>query len=318
VAPAHRRLADGPRRSDTTLVVVNPAAGRRRARSRVRAALAADGAERTNVATRHPGEARSLARLAASGWADLVVAVGGDGTIHEVVNGLCDARRRAALGVVDCGTGSGFAESLGLPRSREAQVRLLARGRLGAVDLGRLACSNAEGDPVQRVFASECQVGIGAAICARLGRLGRCLGGRLGFRLTAMLTGLGHPMVPMEVTLDEGPPRMLPLLGVVVANGARTGGGMRLAPQARLDDGLLDVILIHAMSRIRRAGFLRRVYRGAHVDGIHCSARTVRRLRIRSSEAVPVAADGEVLGTTPFDVEVLPRALDVVMPGEEV
>jgi diacylglycerol kinase (ATP) len=216
--------------------------------------------------------------------------------------------------VLDAGTGRGFAESLGLPPTHRAQRAVVDRGHLARVDVGRLSCSRPGGPTVERVFVSECQVGVGAAVCARLGRPGKRLGGRLGFLLATLVAGLWRQAVPLSVSLDDGPFVALRLLGVVVANGSHTAGGMRLAPAARLADGRLDVVLIHDMSIRRRLGLLRRVYRGEHVDGLRCSVHPVRRLRLRAPEPVPVAADGEVLGVTPLDVEVLPRALRVLTP----
>ncbi len=308
IPPAHR-----------TRWIVNPVAGAGRGRRLdLSGALSRLGGDARLDETLRPGHARHLARRAALEGADLVVAAGGDGTIHEVVNGLFDAaiggRAGSRLGVVDCGTGSGFAESLGLPPTHEAQLALLERVRARAVDLGRLACASADDRPVCRVFVNECQVGVGAAVCANLGRQGKRLGGRLGFALAALVTGLGHRGTRMEVTLDDGPPVTRRLLGLVVANGSRCGGGMRLAPTARLDDGLLDVVLIHDVPIGRRVEFLRRVYRGTHVDGVRCSAWTARRLRVRTSGRVPVAADGEVLGVTPLEIEILPDAIGVLRP----
>lgn len=301
---------------------MNPVAGAGRCgRLDLTRSVARRGVDARLDRTLRPGHARHLARRAALEGADLIVAAGGDGTIHEVVNGLFDAsiggRAGSRLGVVDGGTGSGFAESLGLPRSPEAQVSLLERGRARAVDLGRLGCKTVEGRTVRRVFVSECQVGLGAVVCARLGPRVKRLGGRLGFGLIALLTALTRRSTRITLTLDGRPPVTRRLLGVVVANGSRCGGGMRLAPAARLDDGRLDVVLLHDVPIGRRVGLLQRVYRGAHIDGIHCSTVRARHVRIHAHQPTPVAADGEVLGVTPLEIEVLPHAIGVFRPGGE-
>ncbi len=300
-------------------VILNPTAGAGRAGRgwpTLRSQIESVCGRRPDVAvTTAPGEAETLARDAARRGITEVMVIGGDGTIHEVVNGLLAvAGQTCVLGVIDIGTGSGFAESLGLPKAWADMVRIAVRGHPRSIDIGRVRFRRSDGQESTRHFVNECQIGIGAAVCAALGRPGKWLGGRLGFGLTALGVGLLQRARPMEVRSDGAPSTVERRLGVSIANGPLTGGGMSFAPDARLDDARLDLVAIGDIPRCSRPAFLARLYEGRPLGGRYATHRQATTIAVHAQPAASVAADGEVLGCTPASVHVEPGALLVRGP----
>jgi diacylglycerol kinase family enzyme len=255
------------------------------------------------------------ALAAAAAGTLLVVTVGGDGTVHEVVNGLfCatpDHRPRCELGIVNCGTGSGLADSLGLPRTLEDQLDLLTLPHGVIIDVGRVAYRDATGRAAERWFASECQLGIGSAVNGALGFPAKRFGGRIAFGAAALQSALRHRASSLDVSYNGTGPVTLPLLGLAIGNGHICAGGMRLTPGARLDDGVFDVLAIHDMRLPTRLVNFPRIYGGSHVPSPHFSVHRTSRLRITAEPPVPVSADGECLGFTPCRISLMPAALRI-------
>lgn len=306
-----------------THLVLNPVAGAgwvgRRSPEILRALAAhLDGDVELDV-TLAPGRAEVAARHAARSGADLIVAIGGDGTVHEVANGLLTSIRGpgCTLGIFDGGTGSGLADSLDLPSSADGLAATIAHGVARHLDVGRMRFHRSGGFASHRRFVNECQVGVGAAVCAKLGRKRKRLGGRLGYGLTSLITGLRHKPADLAISIDDRLPIRGHFLGVMIANGSRTGGGMKIAPEAELDDGHLDLVLIHEMPAHARPRFLASLYAGRHGESPYCTICTAKRVAVYAADETPVAADGEVLGTTPLSVEVEPGALRVAAPRKE-
>lgn len=256
-----------------------------------------------------------------------VIAIGGDGTFQAVIRGFFEGTTPVApastLGLVSTGTGCGFAQSLGITGSLAAQIEVLRTGIASAVDVLCLTRTNGQAPfsghtspaPDTELFINECQFGIGGTVVRRVRGPIKRVGGRLAFGIGTAVTSLTHRAHAFELTFDDDAPVRLPLLGVVVANGPLTGGGMRLVPSARATDGLIDVLLIHAMSVPQRFLGMPRIYRGAHVDQVHFSQHRCRRVEVRMGAGVDVEADGELLHGGDRTVTVLPEAVHIIRPG---
>lgn len=255
--------------------------------------------------TAGPGHARELARSALEGGLRFVVAVGGDGTVHEVVNGMIRddvaVDPEAVLGVIGAGTGCDFIRTFGIPGMPGHAVAHLDGPESFPIDIGKVTYQQ-DGNSVTRYFANIAEAGLGATTVARAERLPRILGPLVYF--VAFWLSMGkHRAVQARVDLVdrvwEG--RMNNL---VVANGQYFGGGMKIAPKAAPTDGLLDVQIEHARKR-EAIALLPKVYRGEHVPhpDIHEAKRA--RLSIDTERPILVEADGESLGTTPATFEVL-------------
>jgi len=263
--------------------------------------------------TREPGEATRSAREAALAGATLVVAVGGDGTAQEVVNGLfaggAPLHPACSLGLISAGTGNGFAQSLGLPADLESQAAGLRRGQTRRVDLGRVVSANGDGSPRERYFINECQAGIGGEVVQRVREGRKRWGGFLAFGLTTLGAILDYPNRRVAISVDGRRTLSGPFIGIVAANGSVMAGGMRLAPRADVYDGLLDILLIHGQTLGERLRHFPKIYSGRHLDSPKFSYFRATSLSLSSSDGVAFEADGEFLGRLPCRVEVLPSAL---------
>jgi YegS/Rv2252/BmrU family lipid kinase len=245
----------------------------------------------------------TLAAEAVSRSVPLIVAVGGDGTVNEVVNGATgeDGRPRVALGVVMTGRGRDACRNLGLLRDPLAAARRLVEGHDVRLDLGLARWPGG-----RRFFVNAAGAGFDAMVAARAARLG---GGGTAPYLLAVLHAL-RAYRPVEITVESGgDPWWGPAAGVVVANGAHFGGGMRIAPGADPGDGMLDLVLLGAFGRAELVAWLPTIYWGGHLRNRKVRRARVERARIESAALLPVELDGEVCGETPLDVSVCPGAL---------
>lgn len=267
-----------------------------------------------------PLSATSLTRKAIDEGSGLIVAVGGDGTIHEVINGFYHnghaSGMRPELAIISSGTGCGFAQSIGLPPNVREQIKLSVRGMGRRVDLGRVTFYDFEGRESHRYFVNECQLGIGGAVVKCVQSNHKKLGGSMAFALGTLETVFQHRNQRITIQCDGGELLTKDLTGVVIANGAFTGGGMNLAPNASVSDGFLNVLAMDHLSVFDRLRVFPRIYAGTHVHLPLFSYRLATTISITSHESVLVEADGELLGTTPCSVEIIPSAIRVRMPVE--
>ncbi len=306
-----------------TLVIINPASSAGRTGRHQREIVAALerhlGRGFSLSVTKGPRDAIFSARAAVLRGTDLVVAVGGDGTLQEVVNGLMQAsrkpERRPQLGIVNAGTGHGFAQGLGLPASLDAQCAGIARGSFRRIDIGRAAYAERSGRPVERYFVNECQAGIGGRVVEKVQAGHKKLGGLLGFGLATLTTALSYPNRSIRFSLDEGPEQSGNFIGIVAANGNSMAGGMRLAPRAAVDDGALDILLMRGQTLRERLRNFPKIYSGTHLESPKFGYLRGRTLSLASDEEVSFEADGEIFGHLPCRVEVVPAALEIRTDG---
>lgn len=293
-------------------LVFNPAAGKGRAKAALAAALALldeRGVPYTLHTTRCAGHATELAAATPPG--SVVVAIGGDGTVHEVAKGLLQAGTAGdpaggrALGVLPLGSGDDFAFSLGLARDDlpGALERLLAaKPRL--VDFGTV-----NGEP----FFNAVGTGLDAEVAERVKTSPSFLRGLSGY-LYSVLGALGHLREPhARVFVDGALVHDGPCLLVTSQNGPRSGGSFVFAPEARPDDGLLDVVIAGKLGMLGALGLLPKVMRAKHLD--HPAVKLVRGSQVRAewAEARPAHADGELLpAAATYEVVLHPRALRVL------
>ncbi|HYH83165.1 MAG TPA: diacylglycerol kinase family protein [Longimicrobium sp.] len=293
--------------------ILNPTAGRgtaRRAWTAARAVLEAAGAEVELAETTARGDAPALAEAAVrAGWPN-VIALGGDGTVHEVANGILRASHgraaaAAALGVVPVGSGNDFALLAKLSRDpAEAARRLLGAER--RVDVGCVVVGGAEA----RWFTNGIGVGLDARVAVEANRNRRFRGiGIYLWALARVLRSFRPPVIRVET--DEGEVMERPLTLVTVGNGGRHGGGFWICPDAVIDDGLLDVCVCDGLSTPQILRFLPKTIRGTHVGASCVHMRRVRRVRITSDTPLAVHADGEILSedARELDIEIAPARL---------
>jgi YegS/Rv2252/BmrU family lipid kinase len=261
------------------------------------------------VFTERQGHATELTRQALDHGCRFVVALGGDGTIHEVVNGLMEDDRPvqpdAVMGVVAAGTGADFIKTFGIPSMAGHAVAHLDGPGSFPIDIGKITFAQDEGSAV-RYFANIAEVGLGAAVAGRAARLPKWLGPTL-YVVAFWLTLRRHR--PAQVTVDLVDRSYAgPMNNLVVANGQFFGGGMKIAPKAAPTDGVFDIQIEHA-TKWEEIAVMPRVYSGQHVP--HPDIFEAKRVRvsIRSTPALPIEADGELLGHTPASFELLKEAI---------
>lgn len=295
-----------------TLFVVNPTAGSDRGLARwekCQAALRTIGFKPNYLLTSRVGEAEVLARSNAAKY-DVVVAVGGDGTNLEVANGILASNApHTCMAVVPIGTGNDLAETLGIRTSTEA-IRKLVNGRLGGMDILRVQCAK-EGRPVVRHALVFAGIGIvGESLKRTTPAVKRLFGSRLAYPI-GLLRALASWRSPeMRVATNQRVVQDRFLL-VCASNAPQAGGGMKIAPGARIDDGLLNLNLIQAMAKVQAVRLLLRVRRGTHIPHPGIRYFTSSQVTVEAKEPILVAADGEVIGETPGSIEVVAAGLNV-------
>jgi YegS/Rv2252/BmrU family lipid kinase len=285
---------------DRFYVIVNPAAGRgaaARAQALVEAEFARTGAAYTVVRTERRGHAAELAEAAArAGW-PAVVAVGGDGTVHEAVNGLMDAADGGSsvpLGIVGVGSGNDFAKLAGVPTDVAGAVRRLASAEAKAVDVGRVN---------GQWFSNGVGIGLDAAVAVQVDRARRFRGIFMYLDALGKVLRVFHPP-RMTVEVDGERLADAPMTLVTVGNGGRHGGGFWICPDARIDDGVLDVCMCDGLGTLGILGFLPRVMRGTHTGASCVHMHRARRVRVTSPDPLPVHADGEIVADDAHEVEI--------------
>lgn len=296
-----------------TLFIVNPAAGAGRGNGRWEALarrLERAGLDAQRVLTTEPGHAARVAFEAAAGY-DMVVAVGGDGTAHEVASGLLASRhQRAAFGVIPLGTGNDVANALGVTNETTGTTAL-RRGETRALDVIELHC-HVQGRPVVRHALLFAGVGIiTESLRHTTHTVKRLFGQRLAYPVGVLRALWRYRVRPMRVVCD-GRLFERPFLVAAINNSERIGGGMKLAPGARMDDGELNVNVVEALGRWEIIRQLHRACRGTHTTHPGVDYFPARVMSVEAEPPIEVAADGEVVGETPARFEVRAKALRVV------
>jgi YegS/Rv2252/BmrU family lipid kinase len=284
-----------------------------------RAVKAAHGDFRAVFTTRQ-GEAVDIAREAARGGERMVVAVGGDGTASEVVDGLTGAGRvvepEVLFGCIPHGTGGDLRRSLGWPATPEEAARALAVGVTVTCDVGLVEYTAHDGSSQSRHFVNVSSFGVSGRVVREMARGGRLGGGKLTYTLASARALLGYRDQPVRWRVDGGEWTEERLTALAICNGRYFGAGMMVAPTARMDDGLFDVT---AWKGLGFADFLTK--RRMLYDGTHVKLPNTRCLRARVVEAEPMEGaevlldvDGEQPGRLPARWRVLPGALRVRVP----
>lgn len=275
---------------------------------RVERELRAAGIGTRTAVTRRPGDAALLSRKALDEGRSTIAAVGGDGTVHEVVNGLFNGigiDPRARLAIVPAGTGMDFARNIRAKRGVPAAVERIVRGQERRVDVGVVPAA-------QRVFINFMETGLGAAVVAREARLSDSWPGRASFFVAALSAAVRENNMPVQVRVDGQSVYRGPAVSVVVANGRYFAGGMKIAPMARMDDGTLDVLILGDFRRLELASQIWKIYPGVHVR--HDKVMHVRgaSVEVETAGGALLDLDGELGGNGSCAVQILPRALRVL------
>jgi diacylglycerol kinase (ATP) len=301
----------------TLKVIVNPAAGAGRTGRiwpQIRDLFREQGLGFEHAVTEAPGHAIELARDAARQGFETVVAVGGDGTINEIVNGIYSGGgiSSTTLGIISTGTGSDYIRTIGLPRRPEDACRRFLQPRKLAVDIG-VAEYDYSGRKVERLFVNFAGMGFDAEIVRRTTQQFKSLGSLPSYLLGTLVTLLTYRNRDISLVID-GETAERRVCTVIMNNGRYGGGGMHTAPGASVDDGLFDVLIIDDIGKPDLLRSLPRIYKGTHLTHRRVSLKKAKEIEVRSRDgSMYLQADGELLGRLPARFRILPGVLNVVV-----
>lgn len=312
------------------LVIVNPTSARGRTGA-TWAGVASD--LRTHfgafqpVWTQAAGDAQRIAREESARGRHLIIACGGDGTINEVANGIIEScAEDAELGILPSGTGGDFRRTLNIPtNTRDAGVALRT-GRTRRIDVGRVTYTTHDGASATRYFLGVASAGMGGAVIEAVkaesnswlpAPAARFFGGKLSFAVATLSTTMSFEKPTVTVSLDGGEPHRITIANLCVCNARYFGGGMKIAPDAQLDDGLLDITVLGDLDRATMLTRATRIYQGTHLSMEMVHHAHARRVTVRpavENEIVKIEIDGELVGRLPATFEIVPGALRVRCP----
>jgi diacylglycerol kinase (ATP) len=304
-------------------IIVNPISGRgagEQAIPLVEQYLRSYGLDYDLVRTERPWHAAGLAQQACAEGYDVVVAVGGDGTANEVLNGLMPARqadsKRVAMGVLCVGRGNDFAFGAGVPHDLEAGCRTLAQGHRRLIDIGRVTGGLY---PQGRYFGNGVGIGFDAVV-GFVAQKQKRLTGFVSYIVAALKTIFLYYRAPLVRIEYDGQTLVLPSLMVSVMNGRRLGGGFLMAPHAQPDDGLFDLCIARQVSRVRIFALIPRFMNGTQATHPAIQTGRAQRVVVTALKGVlPAHGDGETLCTDApqLTLEVLPRQLELIYEPQE-
>lgn len=297
-------------------IILNPSADNGRSRQHADALRACcqtyPGLELATTA--HAGHATELARAAAADGYDVVAAAGGDGTVHEVVNGLVTGNQaRVRLGVIPIGSGNDLAFALGIETDVETAVQRILHGQPKAIDLARVEDEYGR----SRIFDNNAGVGFDAAVVIRTQQMTGVHGFLMYLMATLHTIAFYYNKPQMEIRFDQEQVAQR-VLFLAIGVGHRGGGGFLLTPDARHDDDLLDSCLVNPIGRATMLSMLLRAMKGTHVTSRHVTMRQNKQIAIHAAAPLPIHVDGEMFAYPQDNVRrvtftSLPAAIEVMV-----
>jgi YegS/Rv2252/BmrU family lipid kinase len=258
--------------------------------------------------TKQRGDAAALANEAARKGAKFIIACGGDGTISEVANGILSSGKDVELGILPSGTGGDFRRTLEIPSRTRDAAKILRTGRTARIDVGRISYVDNHGNDATRYFVGVASCGMSTKVIERV------KADHASFAAALLKTAMRNEPVRLVVQLDDSHERHLVVSNLCVANARYFGGGMKIAPDAKLTDGKFDVIGVGDLSVLKIFTSAPRVYTGAHLSMPEVSHALARKITVRAADReaeVALEVDGELPGRLPATFQIIPEALRV-------
>jgi len=278
-----------------------------------------------NVAfTKGPGDGIEIACRAAENGRPFIIACGGDGTVNEIANGILRSGNDVELGVFPSGTGGDFRRTLGMPKGTREAARALRTGETKSIDVGKVSFVDHGGEDAERYFLNVTSFGLAASIIERVKGTTSLswlpvdsVRGRASFALSTLQEVVALGATTVRVKLDGKEERTLQTVNFCVANARYFGGGMMIAPEAKINDGYLDVINIGDIRTAKIILNAYTLYRGTHLDLSEVKDTLAKRIEARPMNAdqeIHIELDGELPGRLPAVYEIVPAALRVRVP----
>ncbi len=299
-----------------TLIIINPAAGNGTAgqkRHEIDALAEKFFNEHQTVVTDGPGRAADYARRALEARVAKVICVGGDGTLNEVVNGLMsvkmEKKRRSKLGYLPVGTGSDLARTMGITENLENGLRNIANKQGKWVDVGRATFVGHDGETKRRYFLNVLSFALGGEVADRVNKSSKSMGGFLSFLWPTLTTLFSYEKPRIRLKVDDKIDEKFVCWHVAIANGQYHGGGMRVAPDAKVDDGSLRVMVVGDLSLPEVLLNLPNLYNGNIYSVNKVNKFSGKKIEAGSRERILIDLDGEQPGRLPVRAEIMPLAL---------
>ena len=278
--------------------------------------------------TKGPGDGIEIARRSAESGRTFIIACGGDGTINEVANGILRSGKDVELGVFPSGTGGDFRRTLGMPHEEREAARALKNGETKHIDVGKVTFVGHDDKPAERYFLNVTSFGLAASIIERVkGSTSLSwlpldnVRGRASFALSTLQEVIAIGATTVRVRIDDKEERTLQTVNFCVANARFFGGGMKIAPAAKINDGFLDVINIGDIRTAKIILNAYTLYRGTHLELPEVKDTLAKRIEARpltSDHEIHIEIDGELPGKLPAVYEVVPGALRVRIPARQL
>ncbi len=269
------------------------------------------------VLTEHPLHAAELTRQLLTDGVDTIVAVGGDGTLNEVVNGFFQDGKpvwaEAILGVLSLGTGADFIRTLNWPKDIPAALERLAQSKTKMIDLGLVHFTGVTGESCERYFINIADFGIGGAVVDRVNRTTKRFGGRISFMWSIMATLFTFKNKVITFSLDDGVWHTEVLNNFIVGNGRYFGSGLNPTPSAELDDGLFDVVTFGDFGFFEAIRNMSKLRRGEHLSHPKIHSYRAKKIAAHSEDLVFLDMDGECVGRVPVTIEIKTAALRIMV-----
>jgi len=266
--------------------------------------------------TEYPEHASELTRQALHDGHDRIVSVGGDGTHYEVTNGFFERGSTinpdASMALLPTGTASDFRKTLDLPRPKDS-IDYLTNPTADLVDIGKVTNLDESGKECVRYFNTAAHIGFGGLVCEIVNRRSKVMGGFMTFLSGIISARFTYACPEISVTIDDDDPIVGPKLEVIVANGIYDGGGLKSGPNARMDDGLLEIYIMDQMGIVETFSNVSHMYKGTQDSHPKVFYKRGTKVRIESKERVIVSPDGEISGVVPVTVETMRKAVRMVM-----
>jgi diacylglycerol kinase (ATP) len=248
---------------------------------------------------------------------NLIIAVGGDGTVHEVVNGIClasvNANTDCTLGIISSGTGQDFVQGLGINGDIDYQLSIIKEGIVELIDIGVVKYKDDRGRNVSKYFANEFQAGLGGKVAQKVNSKVKNKGGFLTYGLATIPFLFRYKGSDIKVKINDEDSLKEKIIGIIAANGNCMGGGMKLTKTGSPADHYFDLFIFHKQNIINRLLNFSKVYFGKLKNSKLITIRKADKLMIDSGEEVQIEADGEFLGKLPCEISLLPSFLKVLV-----
>ncbi len=269
--------------------------------------------------TNAQNHATELARRAVTDGYEMIVAVGGDGTVNEVVNGFFEAgspiNRDAVFGVISRGTGSDFIKTMNIPKEIEAASHVLRGRSVRKCDAGRFTSEDHNGKKLERYFINIADFGMGGEAVERVNNTSKAFGGFVSFLYGTIKTLLTYKGKVVRIKVDDSYECEKPINAVVIANGQYFGGGMWIAPRAEVDDGLFDILITDDLSPMESFVNIPRLYKGTHIEHPKVEYLRGKTVIAESADNVLIDVEGEHGGRLPARFDIIPGAINVKVGG---